>query len=261
MASAAGGLFSKVLRRIGSGLGRGFPVAVAFAAGFSVCQVCQAYLYTLRESAQPLADAEEEGALDDDDSPKGDSKPLQYALEHPADEVKMVFAVRNDLKMKAGKIAAQVAHAAVEAFRYPRICLQADASQHSNSLFCHVVSHVHPCTAAQISLFEHIAPAFLAEKSVVSSLTRWRECSAAQVLEEQLLEMWEEHGCAKVCLKVDGQEQLLSIAGVCRENGLITRIIEDAGRTQVDPGTLTVCAIGPAPASYINQFTGHLKLL
>jgi peptidyl-tRNA hydrolase len=54
----------------------------------------------------------------------------------------MVFAVRTDLKMKTGKIAAQVAHAAVEAAR------------------------------------------------------------TAESEEPQLLQLWESHGCAKVCLKV-----------------------------------------------------------
>lgn len=40
----------------------------------------------------------------------------------------------------------------------------------------------------------------------------------------------------------------------------------DAGHTQVDPGTETVCGVGPAPSSLIDEVTGTggskpLKLL
>lgn len=43
--------------------------------------------------------------------------------------------------------------------------------------------------------------------------------------------------------------------------GLVAEVIQDAGRTQIEAGSLTVLGIGPAPASVINQVTGHLKLL
>ena len=38
-------------------------------------------------------------------------------------------------------------------------------------------------------------------------------------------------------------------------------VIKDAGRTQIAPGSKTVLAIGPGPASIIDKCTGHLKLL
>lgn len=36
---------------------------------------------------------------------------------------------------------------------------------------------------------------------------------------------------------------------------------EDAGRTQIAAGSLTVLAIGPAPVKEVDAVTGHLKLL
>lgn len=46
-----------------------------------------------------------------------------------------------------------------------------------------------------------------------------------------------------------------------RRQGLATYLVQDAGRTQVEPGSRTVLAIGPAPKSQIDLVTGDLKLL
>lgn len=43
--------------------------------------------------------------------------------------------------------------------------------------------------------------------------------------------------------------------------GLHTILITDAGRTQVEPGTVTCVGIGPALASKIDKVTGELKML
>ena len=42
---------------------------------------------------------------------------------------------------------------------------------------------------------------------------------------------------------------------------LRAELIRDAGRTQLDPGTLTCCAIGPADSDKIDAVTGTLSLL
>lgn len=40
-----------------------------------------------------------------------------------------------------------------------------------------------------------------------------------------------------------------------------TCLIRDAGRTQIEPNSKTVLAIGPALSSQLDELTGHLKLL
>lgn len=46
-----------------------------------------------------------------------------------------------------------------------------------------------------------------------------------------------------------------------REAGLVTYVVEDAGRTQIAAGSRSVLAIGPAPVKELDAITGHLKLL
>uniref|UniRef100_K3WU49 peptidyl-tRNA hydrolase n=1 Tax=Globisporangium ultimum (strain ATCC 200006 / CBS 805.95 / DAOM BR144) TaxID=431595 RepID=K3WU49_GLOUD len=72
---------------------------------------------------------------------------------------------------------------------------------------------------------------------------------------------WEMLGQAKVCLKVDSEEELLSLAAKASEHGLINYVVVDAGRTQIAPDSKTVLGIGPAPIDAINKVTGHLKLM
>ena len=76
----------------------------------------------------------------------------------------------------------------------------------------------------------------------------------------ELVERWEGLGVTKVCLKVDSEEGLLSLASQAREAGLVHGVVRDAGRTQISAGTMTVLGIGPAPLDILNQITGHLKL-
>lgn len=59
---------------------------------------------------------------------------------------------------------------------------------------------------------------------------------------------------------MDSENALKEIAKQARAVGLLANIIQDAGHTQVKPGSKTVCAIGPGPAQLIDNVTGHLKL-
>ncbi|RIA81203.1 PTH2-domain-containing protein [Glomus cerebriforme] len=76
----------------------------------------------------------------------------------------------------------------------------------------------------------------------------------------QLLRAWEISGQPKITLKVKDYDELLSLKEKARESGLCARIIQDAGHTQVVPGSATVLGIGPGPVAIIDNVTGHLKL-
>ena len=75
------------------------------------------------------------------------------------------------------------------------------------------------------------------------------------------LSKWDNEAYAKIALKVDSEKELLSIQSEAISNELPTFLIVDAGRTQIEAGSKTVVAIGPAPGSQIDKVTKHLKLL
>jgi peptidyl-tRNA hydrolase, PTH2 family len=113
--------------------------------------------------------------------------------------VKLAVVVRADLDMGRGKIAAQVAHAAVEA--------------------------------------------------VLANLGT------------DDLAGWLRDGQPKVVLKVASAGELAEVIRAAEAAGLPIELVQDAGRTQVAPGTLTCCAVGPAESQRIDAITGGLSLL
>jgi PTH2 family peptidyl-tRNA hydrolase len=72
---------------------------------------------------------------------------------------------------------------------------------------------------------------------------------------------WLAEGQPKVVLKVASAEQLAGVVRGAAAAGLPIELIRDAGRTQVDPGTVTCCAVGPADSARIDAVTGELSLL
>jgi peptidyl-tRNA hydrolase, PTH2 family len=113
--------------------------------------------------------------------------------------MKLAIVVRADLKMGRGKIAVQVAHAAV---------------------------------AAVLA------------------------CFGGAVFHK-----WLEDGQPKVVLKAPTAEVLNDVIDRARAAGLRVEPVHDAGRTQVAAGTLTCCAIGPAPRDQLEAISASLTLL
>jgi len=77
----------------------------------------------------------------------------------------------------------------------------------------------------------------------------------------QLLEAWLRSGQKKVCLKIESAEKLLQLKSEAERTEIQTVQINDAGKTQIPSGSLTVVAFGPDFEDKLEQLTGHLKLL
>jgi peptidyl-tRNA hydrolase, PTH2 family len=116
-------------------------------------------------------------------------------------EIKQVIVARTDLKMGKGKLAAQVAHAALAA------------------------------------------------------------ADEARGMRNEWYSDWKRQGAAKVVVKGSGEEELLELFNKSRSMGLPSSLIRDAGRTQLEPGTVTCLGVGPAPVDLVDVVTGKLKLL
>jgi peptidyl-tRNA hydrolase, PTH2 family len=72
---------------------------------------------------------------------------------------------------------------------------------------------------------------------------------------------WLEGLFTKVCLKVDSEEQLLSVAEKAKAEGLQVEVITDSGKTEfAGVPTKTCLAIGPDQAEKIDKVTGSLQL-
>ncbi|KAI5457383.1 peptidyl-tRNA hydrolase PTH2-domain-containing protein [Mariannaea sp. PMI_226] len=80
-------------------------------------------------------------------------------------------------------------------------------------------------------------------------------------LQRKMLARWEKYGQAKIAVQIKSQEDMLELRRKARGLGLTAEVIQDAGRTQIEAGSMTVLGVGPAPRSLVDQVTGGLKLL
>ena len=76
----------------------------------------------------------------------------------------------------------------------------------------------------------------------------------------EMVRKWSQSGQMKVVLQVDDLKALRVIKITCHKMGIPCVEINDAGRTQLPPGTTTVLGIGPWWTLDIDKITGDLKL-
>ena len=73
---------------------------------------------------------------------------------------------------------------------------------------------------------------------------------------------WLTGAFAKVCCRVDSEEELMAIHDKALEAGLEVHLITDSGKTEFHGEPTNTClAIGPDEAENIDEITGHLQLL
>ncbi|MDD5253869.1 MAG: peptidyl-tRNA hydrolase Pth2 [Candidatus Nanoarchaeia archaeon] len=72
---------------------------------------------------------------------------------------------------------------------------------------------------------------------------------------------WQKEGMKKVILKVKDLDELLKYNQLAKDIGLKTALIKDAGRTEIEPGTITCVGVGPDEDTKIDSITKTLKLI
>ncbi|XP_043482058.1 peptidyl-tRNA hydrolase 2, mitochondrial-like [Leptopilina heterotoma] len=78
---------------------------------------------------------------------------------------------------------------------------------------------------------------------------------------KQAFNSWLLLGQPKIVVQIPSEKLLLNLADEAAKAGLPFAVIRDAGRTQLEPGTISVLGIGPAPKESVNKITSSLKLL
>jgi PTH2 family peptidyl-tRNA hydrolase len=71
---------------------------------------------------------------------------------------------------------------------------------------------------------------------------------------------WWISGQKKVVLAVSSEKDLLEIESKLKATGVVLVRIDDAGRTQLPPGTTTALGIGPHVQKSVEEITSELKL-
>lgn len=205
-------------------------------------------------------------------------------------DFKMVFAVRMDLKMKPGKVAAQCVHAALGAVRNSTQWEQfIEFVREMEERRAEVASFEAGGTAVGsssggVTAADGASPVMADGSEAVSKPDSSASDSGSddstpfvskysheqlRALFERLrsnVSIWEATGEKAVCLKCPTEEAMELLIDRCcvaegPNGGIIPwHYVVDAGRTQIEAGSMTVLAIGPQSNDTINQLTGDLKL-
>lgn len=135
---------------------------------------------------------------------------------------KMMIVMRKDLKMRKGKIAAQAGHACIDAIL---MALKKEG---------------------RINDFEMNFDGIILKNTDKQATP---------------LSDWFMYGCAKVCVYVNSEKELLDIANKAKEKGIIASVITDAGMTEFHGvPTKTCLALEPIPSDIADELTGNLPL-
>ncbi len=78
--------------------------------------------------------------------------------------------------------------------------------------------------------------------------------------DRRLVDAWRKEGGKKVVLKVADEKELVGFKRLADDCGMKNSLVADAGKTTVEPGTVTCLGIGPDEDKRIDRITGSLKI-
>ncbi|QLH77342.1 peptidyl-tRNA hydrolase [Halosimplex rubrum] len=78
--------------------------------------------------------------------------------------------------------------------------------------------------------------------------------------DRQAASEWKGSGQKKVVLQANGESELFELADKAEREGLPHAVVRDAGHTQLEPGTASALAVGPARDDLVDKVTGDLSL-
>jgi PTH2 family peptidyl-tRNA hydrolase len=79
--------------------------------------------------------------------------------------------------------------------------------------------------------------------------------------EKTLQKAWSSEGQKKVVLKASDERTLFELKVLAERAGISTSLIQDAGMTEIPPGTITALGLGPAKSEDLDRICGNLSLL
>ena len=89
--------------------------------------------------------------------------------------------------------------------------------------------------------------------------------SAAEVSKSKNVETYRQwkrqSGQRKIVVKIDSEEAITKLYYDVMDAGIGAYLVQDAGLTQLEPGTITALGIGPDKSDKIDKFCAELKLL
>lgn len=78
---------------------------------------------------------------------------------------------------------------------------------------------------------------------------------------KKIVDLWKKDGGKKIILKVKDEKELLKYKEMAEDYGLKAALIQDAGHTVLEPGTITCLGIGPDLEEKIDKVSGKLKMM
>jgi PTH2 family peptidyl-tRNA hydrolase len=84
---------------------------------------------------------------------------------------------------------------------------------------------------------------------------------AYNTADKALQKAWFSEGQKKVVLKANDERTLYELKVIAERAGISSSLIQDAGLTEIPPGTITALGLGPARSEDLDKITGNLTLL